>query len=71
MRPFLRKVILVAVAGMSLLGCGSPVAKANPLACLTLYYYAFNSGPNYILNDKCVAYLDLTGSECETAAHVV
>jgi hypothetical protein len=23
-----------------------------------------------ILNDKCVAYLDLTGSECETAAHL-
>ena len=23
-----------------------------------------------ILNDKCVAYLDLTGSECETAAHI-
>jgi hypothetical protein len=23
-----------------------------------------------ILNDRCVAYLDLTGSECETAAHI-
>src|SRR6266436_3550855 len=23
-----------------------------------------------ILSDKCVAYLDLTGSECETAAHI-
>lgn len=23
-----------------------------------------------VLNDKCVAYLDLTGSECETAAHL-
>jgi hypothetical protein len=23
-----------------------------------------------ILGDKCVAYLDLTGSECETAAHI-
>lgn len=23
-----------------------------------------------VLNDKCVAYLDLTGSECETAAHI-
>src|SRR6516164_9179889 len=24
-----------------------------------------------VLSDRCVAYLDLTGSECETAAHLI